>query len=64
MKIYSMSQKNLFTKKENFDTTNKDLSDVRIIDEGNNGNNIAFNSDTDPYLGTINTIKAYSELTA
>ncbi len=57
-------QKNLFRKKENFDTTNKDLSDVRIINEGNNGNNIAFNSDTDPYLGTINTIKAYSELTA
>ena len=56
-------QKNLFRKKENFDTNNKDISDVRIINEGNNGNNIAFNSDTDPYLGTINTIKAYSELT-
>ena len=58
-------QKNLFRKNKNFDTTNKDLSDVRIINDGNNGNNIAFNSDTeDPYLGTINTIKAYSELTA
>jgi len=58
-------QKNLFRKNKNFDTNNKDLSDVRIINDGNNGNNIAFNSDTeDPYLGTINTIKAYSELTA
>ena len=54
-------QLNLFNKSKKFNTTNKDISDVRII---NDGNNIAFNFDTEnPYLGTINTIKAYSELT-
>ena len=55
-------QKNLFNIKKFNTTTNKDISDVRII---NDGNNIAYNPNIEnPYLGTINTIKAYSELTA
>ena len=62
IKKLQIRQKELFRKNKNFDATNKDnlRSNASI---NNDGNNIAYIRMENSYMGTINNIQAFNQMT-